>query len=54
MVVTCDFCGATVEGETPPLTWVVSFEQGRRRVFCQRCSRQHLRSIEGKLDSDWW
>jgi hypothetical protein len=21
---------------------------------CDRCSREHLRSIEGKLDPDWW
>jgi hypothetical protein len=54
MAVTCDFCGAQAEGDTPPLTWVTSVEQGRPRVFCDRCSREHIRSIEGKLDSDWW
>jgi hypothetical protein len=53
-VVICDLCGARAEGDTPPLTWVVSFEQGRRRVFCEPCARQNLRSIEGKLDSDAW
>ncbi len=54
MAVTCDLCGARAEGDTPPLTWATSVEQGRQRVFCDRCSREHIRSIEGKLDSDWW
>jgi hypothetical protein len=37
-----------------PLTWTTSVENGRLRVFCASCSRTHLRSIEGKLDSAWW
>jgi hypothetical protein len=52
-VATCDFCGASVEGD-PPLTWTTSVERGRKRVFCDRCSREHLRAMEGKLDSEWW
>jgi hypothetical protein len=52
--VTCDFCGGTVPGETVPLTWTTAVENGRTRVFCDRCSREHLRAIEGKLDSAWW
>lgn len=54
MAVTCSFCGARAEGESPPVTWVMSVENGHRRVFCEHCSREHLRSIEGKLDSQWW
>lgn len=53
MATTCDFCGTQVEGE-PPLTWVTSYERGRQRIFCERCSRENLRSIEGRLDSEWW
>ncbi|MGH3367731.1 MAG: hypothetical protein ACRDOY_11050 [Nocardioidaceae bacterium] len=53
-MVTCDFCGSQVEGEEPPLTWVISVEEGRRRLFCERCARDNLSSIEGKLDSLWW
>jgi hypothetical protein len=37
-----------------PMTWVTSMENGKRRVYCDRCSRDHLRSIESKLDSEWW
>ena len=54
---TCDFCGATPsaeQGDTLPLTWTTAVENGRQRVFCTDCSRQNLRAIEGKLDSEWW
>ena len=52
-VKTCDFCGREAEG-AETLTWVTSVENGRRRTYCDVCSREHLRSIEGKLDSEWW
>jgi hypothetical protein len=52
-VKTCDFCGR--EGDdAATLTWVTSVENGRRRTYCDVCSRDHLRAIEGKLDSEWW
>jgi hypothetical protein len=50
--VTCDFCGTTAP--QLPLTWMTAVENRRTRVFCERCSREHLRAIEGKLDSEWW
>ncbi len=53
-VVTCSFCGTTVEAETPPITWISAVENGKRRWFCDDCSRTHLRAMEGKLDSEWW
>ncbi len=51
---TCDYCGATAPGDGLPLTWSTAVENGRSRVFCETCSREHLRAIEGKLDSEWW
>ena len=51
---TCDFCGTTAPDDALPLTWTTAVENGRSRVFCYRCSREHLRAIEGKLDSEWW
>jgi hypothetical protein len=55
---TCDFCGtAAAEGgpaDGLPLTWTTAVENGRTRVFCETCSREHLRAIERKLDSEWW
>lgn len=50
---TCDLCGRQAE-EAEALTWTTSVEQGRTRRFCESCSREHLRSIEGKLDSEFW
>lgn len=53
-VVTCDLCGRTAEEGAVVLTWTTAVENGRRRMFCDRCSREHLRAMEGKLDSEWW
>ncbi|WP_188113261.1 hypothetical protein [Nocardioides humilatus] len=54
MPVTCDFCGSFAPDELAPLTWSTSVERGRTRRFCEDCSRQHLRSMESKLDTEWW
>lgn len=48
----CARCGTTRAGL--PLTWTCSVENGRRVYFCDSCAREHLRSIEGRLDSAWW
>jgi hypothetical protein len=52
--VTCAWCGAVADGGAPPLTWSTSLERGAVRHYCDRCSREHVRDIEGKLDSAWW
>lgn len=55
--ITCDFCGTAPDdqpGGALPLTWTTAVENGRSRVFCPTCSREHLRAIESKLDSEWW
>jgi len=54
---TCDFCGRQESVEDDPvlaLAWTSALERGRARTFCPACSREHLRSMEGKLDSEWW
>ncbi|MGW4819702.1 hypothetical protein ACWEP4_12060 [Streptomyces sp. NPDC004227] len=48
----CARCGTSAEGQPP--TWTCSVENGARRYFCDACSRENLRSIEGRLDSAWW
>jgi hypothetical protein len=68
-VAVCSFCGAASSQHLDsgaaaaaaehiddglPLTWATSDENDKRRVYCERCSREHLRSIESKLDSEWW
>ncbi|MGW0768716.1 hypothetical protein [Streptomyces sp. NPDC002676] len=49
----CARCGTPADGP-PPATWTCSMENGTRRYFCDRCSRENLRAIEGRLDSAWW
>ncbi|MFD8571648.1 hypothetical protein [Streptomyces sp. NPDC059639] len=48
----CARCGTTARGT--PLTWTYSVEGGVRRHFCEACSRENIRAIEGRLDSDRW
>ncbi|WP_183098015.1 hypothetical protein [Nocardioides pelophilus] len=69
MAVTCDFCGNVAPSDDPPLTWTMAVEpfekrprpsgvppepRGRTKRYCDSCSREHLRAMEGKLDSEWW
>mgnify|MGYP006919239005 FL=1 len=51
---TCDFCGRVETDEAGTLSWTVSVENGRRKTYCDECSRANLRSMEGKLDSEFW
>ena len=53
-MVTCDHCGHVDPRGTPPLTWSSAREHGVRKLFCEECSRAHLRAMEAKLDSEWW
>ncbi len=54
MSVTCDHCGSVAEGEVPPLTWSLTLEAGHVQRFCDRCTRENLRAMEGKLDREYW
>jgi hypothetical protein len=51
----CGTCGRTapIDGSAL-LTWSRGTENGQDVWTCDVCSREHLRSIEGKLDSGWW
>jgi pimeloyl-ACP methyl ester carboxylesterase len=51
---TCALCGQQAASEDVPLTWMTSIEDGRKLVYCDRCARENVRSIEGKLDSVYW
>ena len=53
-MVTCDFCGRTTDEGVAALTWSTAVENGRHRTYCDVCSRDHLRAMEGKLDSEYW
>ena len=54
----CSRCGATSEddadGEGLPAGLVArDLRRGVDRL-CARCTREHVRDIEAKLDEDWW
>lgn len=51
---TCDWCGRESDDAAELLTWTTAVEHGRTKHFCTACSREHLRAMEGKLDSEWW
>ena len=51
---TCSLCGQQAESDEVPLTWGTSVENGRKLLYCDRCSRENVRNIEGKLDSVYW
>lgn len=50
----CDLCGRHETDARHLLTWTTSVERGRQKSFCGTCSRDHVRAIEAKLDSDLW
>ena len=51
----CATCGTVAaDAALAAITWTRGTENGREVWTCDRCSRDHLRSIEGKLDSAWW
>jgi hypothetical protein len=55
---TCSSCGRVanrdVDGD-PPLAWSLELGPDRRRRWtCELCSRRYVRSIEAKLDEQYW
>jgi hypothetical protein len=51
----CATCGLRAQDlAAARLSWALGVENGRQVWTCDLCSREHLRSIEGKLDSGWW
>lgn len=48
----CSGCGRTED--EPPLTWTRQVTERGQQWLCETCTRQNLRSIEGKLDEAWW
>ena len=49
---TCAVCGTSVDER--PLTWSLQVSERGQTWLCEPCSRDNLRSIEGKLDEAWW
>jgi hypothetical protein len=53
-VKTCDFCGRQEADDAKTLAWSTAVEGGRAKTYCESCSRENLRAMEGKLDSEYW
>jgi len=52
VLLTCDFCSATVDPTTDPasaLTWSSSLERGVAHHMCVPCTRAQVRDIEAKF-----
>jgi len=37
-----------------PLGWSTASSPRGLEVICERCTRDHVRDIEAKLDETWW
>jgi len=59
-LLTCAVCGKTLDADADDrsqllaLAWVASHERGRDLRFCPQCARDNLRSIEAKLDIEYF
>jgi hypothetical protein len=51
---TCDFCGRQETDAAMALAWSTAVENGRAKTYCAACSREHVRAMEGQLDSEHW
>jgi hypothetical protein len=57
----CSLCGReadpAIDGD-PPRTWCADIVAGidgpYTRWLCTACTRHYVRSIEAKLDTQWW
>lgn len=57
MATSCAHCGASsgdASSDVLPLGWSLHTEAGRVLRLCAACTREHVRSIEAKLDPEWW
>jgi len=50
--VSCGVCGTTVS--ELPLTWSLQVSERGQTWLCEKCTRDNVRSIEGKLEEAWW
>lgn len=56
-VMVCVSCGSMPSadaGGAARVEWARGIENGRPVWTCPECSRRNLRSMEGKLVSQWW
>jgi len=49
----CAVCGCLAP-DGVPATWSMQQSPRGLQVLCESCTRENIRSIEGKLDEAWW
>ena len=54
----CGRAADPVSDGDPPMSWCADVHEGLdgpyTRWVCNICTRQYVRSIEAKLDHEWW
>ncbi|WP_152360646.1 hypothetical protein [Microlunatus speluncae] len=50
----CSECDRSPEPAEPTWAWSRERLDDRLLILCPACTRDHSRSIEAKLDRDWW
>ena len=50
---TCSLCAAPADA-TAPLTWSSATGPRGTSWTCERCTREHVRAMEAKLDEEHW
>ena len=49
----CSGCGASAP-DGLPMTWSMQTSERGPLNLCEECTRVNVRSIEAKLDREWW
>ncbi len=47
-------CGTAAEGDDVPVGWSTASSERGVQWLCPACTREHVRSIEAKLEQEWW
>ncbi len=50
--VSCAVCGSTAPSQ--PLTWTTTTDPRGTTLICDRCTREHVRAMEARLDEEYW
>ncbi len=51
---TCQLCGRSQTEAADRLAWVTDRRDGRISWICPGCATENIRSLEAKLEPEWW
>jgi len=52
--VSCQVCGRAPTDDADRFSWVMDRRDGRVSWTCPHCATENIRSLEAKLDPEWW